>query len=176
MGTIVLTLRCDKGIEHTFVLKNVVHVEDSPVNILSTRRLSELFPDTSGTIDTEGTGVSSFFEKHELIWNHRKHKLTFSTTSSGLPECLFNTGYSNFVAYTTSLSTHYNDTLTCTKASKPNVIEYPEGDLIDLSKEETISFLEGMKLILNDGSGSKYLVTFVGVESEDGTQRKCTKG
>ena len=53
------------------------------------------------------------------------------------------------------------------------MIEYSEGDLVDLSSEETISFLDGMKLILNDGSGSKSLVTFVGVESEDGTQRKC---
>ena len=173
MGTVVLTLRCDEGTEHTFVLKNVVYMESSPVNILSTRRLSELFPDGSGAIDTEGTGVSSFFEQHELIWNHRKYKRTFRTASSGLPECLFNTGYSNFVAYTTSLSIHYNDTLTCTKASKPNVIEYSEGDLVDLSSDETISFLDGMKLILNDGSGSKSLVTFVGVESEDGTQRKC---
>ena len=106
MGTVVLTLRCDEGIEHTFVLKNVVYMEDSPVNSVSTRRLSELFPDGSGAIDTEGTGVSSFFEQHELIWNHRKHKRTFRTASSGLPECLFNTGYSNFVAYATSLSSH----------------------------------------------------------------------
>ena len=77
------------------------------------------------------------------------------------------------MAYATSLSIHYNHTLTCTKASKPHVIEYSEGDLVDLSKEETISFLEGMKLILNDGSGSKSIVKFVGVDSGDGTQRKC---
>ena len=77
------------------------------------------------------------------------------------------------MAYTTSLSSQYNDTLTCTNASKPSVIEYSEGDLVDVSKEETISFLKGMKLILNDGSGSKSIVKFVGVDSCDGTQQKC---
>ena len=173
MGTVVLTLRCDEGIEHTFLLKDVVFMENSPVNILSTRRLSELFPDADGNIDKQGTGVSSFFDKHELIWNHKKHKCTFNTAISGLPECLFNTGYSNFVSYATKLSKHYDDSLSWAFTSETNVIEVSEGDLLDISVEKTIAFLEGMKLILNNGNGIKSVVKFIGVEFPGGTRQKC---
>ena len=173
MGTVVLTLRCNEGTEHTFLLKDVVFMENSPVNILSTRRLSELFPDADGNIDKQGTGVSSFFDKHELIWNHKRHKLTFNTAISGLPECLFNTGYSNFVSYATKLSKHYDDSLSWAFTSETNVIEVSEGDLLDISVEKTIAFLEGMKLILNNGNGIKSVVKFIGVEFPGGTRQKC---
>jgi hypothetical protein len=62
MGTVILSLRDDEGIEHTFTLSEVVHMKDSPVNILSTRRLAELFPGSKGSVDHKGTGVSSFFD------------------------------------------------------------------------------------------------------------------
>ena len=117
--------------------------------------------------------MSSFLDKHELIWNHKKHKLTFSTATSGLPECLFNTGYSNFVSYATKLSKHYDDSLSWAFTSETNLIEVSEGDLLDISVEETITFLEGMKLILNDGSGVKSVVKFIGVEFSGGTRQKC---
>jgi hypothetical protein len=97
MGKIVLTLRCDKGIEYTFLLNKVVYVQDSPVNIFLTKRLSELFSDANCVIDKQGTVVFSFVDKHKLFWNHKKHKLTFNTAASGPLECLFNMGYPNFV-------------------------------------------------------------------------------
>ena len=139
-------------------------MENSLVNIVSTRRLSELFLDADGNIDKQGTGVSLFFNKYELIWNHKKHKLTFNTAISSLPECLFNTGYLNFVSYATKVSNYYDDSLSWAFASETNVIEVSEGDLLDISIEETIAFLEGMKLILNDGSSIKLFVKFIGVE------------
>jgi hypothetical protein len=52
------------------------------------------------------------------------------------------------------------------------VIEVSEGDSLDVSVEETIYFLEGMKLILNDGSGIKSVVNFIGVELSGGTRQK----
>ena len=70
-----------------------------------------MFPDADDNIDKQGTGVSLFFDKHELIWNHKKRKLTFNTATSGLPECIVNTGYSNFVSYATKLSKYYDDSL-----------------------------------------------------------------
>ena len=81
-----------------------------------------------------------------------------------LPECLFNTGYSNFLSYATKLSKHYNDSLFWTITSKTNVNEVYEGDLLDLSVEKTIAFLEGMKLIPNEGSSIQSVIKFIGVE------------
>jgi hypothetical protein len=52
------------------------------------------------------------------------------------------------------------------------VIKVSEGDSLDVSVEETIYFLEGMKLILNDGSGIKSVVNFIGVELSGGTRQK----
>ena len=48
MGTIVLSVQDDDGVEHTFTLREVVYMKDSPVYLLSTRRLAEQFPDEAG--------------------------------------------------------------------------------------------------------------------------------
>ena len=77
MGTIVLSVRDDDGVEHTFTLREVVYMKDSPVNLLSTRRLAEQFPDEAGRPDRRGTGIMSLFEEHTLFWNHKRFQKTF---------------------------------------------------------------------------------------------------
>jgi hypothetical protein len=50
----------------------------SPVNLLSTRVLSQQFTDENG-IDFHGTGIHSCYEHHTLIWDHSKYRKTFKT-------------------------------------------------------------------------------------------------
>ncbi len=59
MGTVTLRITDNEGSKHSFVLKNVNYLPDSPVNILSLRRLAELYPDNAGHPDWNGTGISS---------------------------------------------------------------------------------------------------------------------
>ena len=56
MGTVILRITDDKGEKHSFTLKNVNYLPDSPVNIFSIRRLAELYSDDSGHPDGNGTG------------------------------------------------------------------------------------------------------------------------
>ena len=175
MGTIILSVHDNAGVEHTFTLHNVVHMPKSPVNIVSTRRLAELFPDANGNVDKRGTGVSSFFDEHLLTWNHKKHKKTLRTDSIGLPECLFNTGYANYACYTEAISRHYDNSIAWCLCSDSDVSNVSEGDVINITNKKSISFLEGMTLILNDGSGSKSLVKFLRLEVVDGGNQTNTK-
>jgi len=48
MGTVVLRLTDDKGDKHTFTLTHVNYMPKSPVNLLSTRVLSEQFTNEHG--------------------------------------------------------------------------------------------------------------------------------
>ena len=172
MGTVILWLRDDEGVEHTFTLKECIYMPSSPVNILSTRRLSEHYPDGSGNPDTRGTGITSFYTHHELFWNGRKFVKTFPTASSGLPECLFNTGFSRLGTYATRIARFYDDSISWAFTSKSKD-KLEEGEAIDMKARNVISFLKGMTLILNDGDGTKKVVVFDGVDFIDGMQVKC---
>ena len=66
MGTVTLRITDDEGAKHSFVLKNVNYLPNSPVNILSLRRLAELYPDDAGHPDRTGTGISSGYDSHTL--------------------------------------------------------------------------------------------------------------
>ena len=59
MGSVTLWITDNEGGKHSFILTNVNYLPDSPVNILSLRRLAELYPDVSGHPDRNGTGISS---------------------------------------------------------------------------------------------------------------------
>ena len=111
MGTVVLTLSDDDGVEHTFTLPRVVHMPLSPVNILSTRRLAEQFPSANGDPDKKGIGLMSTFDEHILFWNNRQHKKTCIASTTGLPELLFNSGFSIYQGYLTKVQVHYNDNI-----------------------------------------------------------------
>jgi hypothetical protein len=89
----------------------------SPVNLLSTRVLSKQFTDKNG-IDMHGTGIHLFYKDHTLIWDHGKYCKTFKTHASGLPECLFSSGYSHLETYFTMLTLYYDDTINWAFSSK----------------------------------------------------------
>ena len=100
--------------------------------------------EADGSLDKQGTGVPSFSDKHKLIWNHQKHNWTVNTASSNLPECIFNTGYLNFVLYAINISSRYDDLISWVFIFETNVTEVSQGDLLDMCIEETMSFLEEM--------------------------------
>ena len=51
MCTVIIWVKDNNGIEHTFTLDECVLMDNSPVNIFSTRRLAEHFPDDRGNLD-----------------------------------------------------------------------------------------------------------------------------
>ncbi len=69
MGTVILWLTDDIGNKHTFTLTHVDYMPKSPVNLLSTRVLSEQFTDEHG-FDSQGTGITSVFDDHILFGDH----------------------------------------------------------------------------------------------------------
>ena len=80
-----------------------------PGESLSTRRLAEHFLDSNGSPDKRGTGIVSLFNKHVLFWNNKQHKKKFIASTTGLPELLFNSGFSTYQTYLTSGQPHCND-------------------------------------------------------------------
>jgi hypothetical protein len=104
MGTVILQLTDDEGVTHSFELTNINYLPDFPVNLLSLQQLAELYPDASGHPDQYGTGIQSGFDNHVLFWNQEHFKKTFMPALSRLPECLFNSGYSQLQAFSTTIS------------------------------------------------------------------------
>jgi hypothetical protein len=93
----------DDGEKHTFTLTHVNNMPTSPVNLLLTHVLSKQFSDEN-RIDTHGTGIHSFYEDHMLTWDHGKYWKKYKIHASGLPECLFSSGYSRLETYSTTLA------------------------------------------------------------------------
>jgi len=141
MDTVILRLIDDEEITHSFEFTNVSYLPDSPVNLLSLRQLAELYPDATGHPDRNGTGIQSGFDNHVLFWNREQFKKTFRTASSGLPECLFNSGYSRsrLEAFSTILSSFYNDKICWALASKEKINELANLDDNDGDNILTIS-------------------------------------
>ena len=66
MGPVILWVTDGKDIQHTFTLKEVIYMKGPLANILSTRRLAELYPDTRCQPDVTGTEIHSRFNTHVL--------------------------------------------------------------------------------------------------------------
>ena len=176
MGTVTLQITDNEGAKHSFVLKNVNYLLNSPVNILSLHRLAELYPDNSEHPDQTGTGISSGYDSHTLYWDSARFSRTFHTTSSGLPECLFSSGYLKLNMISTMMSKVYNDTINWAFASKDKLhnlakvdggssivddnggIVYADGDSntldVPLTLTNPILFFTGMHLRYNDVKGT----------------------
>ena len=75
-GTVCLHLCNDSGIKLIFILDNCIYHPDSPVNLLSTRRLAEKFIDETGNPD-EQTRIESRYSTHVLTWSFGNFKKTF---------------------------------------------------------------------------------------------------
>ena len=140
-----------------------------PVNILSTRVLSQQFTGENG-INLHGSGIHSCYENHTLIWDHGKYRKTFKTHASGLPECLFNSGYSRLEMYSTLMLSYYNDGINWAflSTTKNKVIAKSDDEIgiaifdgntvtlnIPLTVQNMSSFLQGMKLRYNYGNGTR---------------------
>ena len=196
MGTVTLRITDNEGAKHSFVLKNDNYLPDSPVNILSIGHLAELYPDDAGHPDQNGTGISSGYDSHTLYWDSARFSKTFHTASSGLPECLFSSGYSKFDVFFTMVSKVYDDTINWAFASKDKLhdlahvhggssivdddggIVYINGDDITVDVPLTLTnlilFFTGMHLHYNDGKGTRDVVKFIGADFVDDMQIKCS--
>ena len=196
MGNITLRLTDNEGAKHSFALQNVNYLPDLPVNILSLRRLAELYPDDKGHPDRNGTGINSGYDSHTLYWNKARFNKTFHTASSGLPECLFSSGYSKLNVFSTMMSRVYDDMINWAFASKDKLrdlaqidedssivgdnggIVYADNDGIPLDVPMTLtnltSFFNGMHLRYNDGKGTRDIVKFLGADFVDDMQLKCS--
>ncbi len=164
-------------------MKNVNYLPNSPVNILSLRCLAELYPDDAGHPDRTGTGISSGYDSHTLYWDSVRFSKTFHTPSSGLPECLFSSGYSKLDVFSTMMSKVYDDTINWAFASKDKLRDLAQvakgysiidedGGIVHMNGDDMtlnaplmltnlISFFTGMYLRYNDGKGTQDVVNFL---------------
>ncbi len=94
MGMVTLRITNNNGVKHSFVLDNVNYLPNLLVNLLSLRRLAELYSNELGHPDRNGTGIKLVFDCHMMFWNKEQFCETFRTSSSGLLKCIFNSGYS----------------------------------------------------------------------------------
>ena len=138
----------------------------------------------TGHPDRNGTGIRSGFDNHVLFWNREQFKKTFITASSGLPECLFNSGYSQLEAFSTILSSFYDDKICWALASKEKVDELvnldDDGDsILTIGDNEAVtltnlvSFFKDINFKYNDGQGTRDIVTFLGADFGKSMQIKC---
>ena len=74
----------------------------------------------------------------------------------------------------TNVQPYYDDQIhwafTSAQTEASNQIE---GSTIDISTEESLAFIDGMELVLNDGSNSKSLVTFKETIHNTNTGAQC---
>jgi hypothetical protein len=162
---------------------------NSPVNLLSLRHLAEYYPNENGLPDRDGTGINSSYESHTLYWNKKQFAKTFPTANLGLPECLFNSGYTRLSAFASHLAQFYNDKIHWAFSSKVKetdlasddngdvivTIDSEGGVLFDLpvTVDDVTSFMRGMKLCYNNGNGVRDIVTFLGIDYIDNMQMVC---
>jgi hypothetical protein len=132
------------------------------VNLLSLWQLAEQYCDEKGNQDRDGTGINSSYDAHTLYWNKKQFLKTFHTADSGLLECLFTSGYSRLLAFTSLLVKYYNDTIHWAFSSKVKdyslaslnnevviVTMDSEGGMsfnIPATINNVVSFMGGMKL------------------------------
>ena len=103
-----LRIEDDDVIQHVLELKECVCLPESPVNVMSVRRLAENYPDADGRPD-RGTGILSLLDEHHLFWDGEKGSKHFTTTGDGLPQCIFNKGNKKFEHYCSIIEKQYDD-------------------------------------------------------------------
>ena len=75
----------DNGKIHFVLLEGCIYHPESPVNLISTRRLADKFLDSNGNPNEE-TIIESRYSNHTLTWCCGKYNKTFPTPVSGFPE------------------------------------------------------------------------------------------
>jgi hypothetical protein len=110
------------------------------------------------------------------------------TALSGIPECLFNSGYSQLEAFSTTISHFYVDKICWALASKEKVDELAMlndgGAIVTIGENEIymdtpltltnlVSFFKDMHLNYNNGRGTQDIVTFFKADFVEDMQIKC---
>jgi hypothetical protein len=111
------------------------------------------------------------------------------TASSGLLECLFNSGYSQLQAFSTAISKFYDGKICWAFASKEKVDELANldddgGSILTIGEDEVtldipimltnlVSFFKEVKLKYNDGQGTHNNVTFLRDDFGKNLQIEC---
>ncbi len=186
MGNVNLHLRDNEGNKHEFNLTKVNYMPNSPVNLHSLQWLAEQYPNKNGTPDQNGTGIDSSYDSHMLYRNKKQFSKTFPTADLGLPECLFNSGYTQISVFTLHLAWFYNDRIHWVFASKVKDTDLASDDnggvIVTVDSEGGVSFallatvdnavffMRGMKLWYNDGNGTCDIVTFLDIDYIDDIQ------
>ena len=166
-----LQLIDDDGQKHTFILDNCLFHPNSPVNLLSTRRLAEKFIDSNGYPD-EQTRIESRYSTHTLIWSFGKFKKTFPTPVSGLPELLFDEGFHEYKSFCTQMLSYA--ATSGANDSNINVIPFDEDEVrstqsLDDEAEINMLFMLNKTILFKDGKGIAREVTYLGPDSTNGT-------
>jgi len=180
-GTVKIRLIDDAGSQHVFILDNCLYHPESPVNLLSTRRLAEKFLDADGNPDEE-TRIESRYSTHVLTWSFGQFKKTFPTPVSGLPELLFDEGFRAYKSFCMQCHSSYANAVTDSTAvptSKPShVIPFESQEIVDdsfnNSDDDTINktfnnmlFMLHENIILKDGKGITREVSYLGPHYSD---------
>jgi hypothetical protein len=137
--------------------------------------------------DQQGTGIWSVFDDHTVFWDHGQFSKTFKTHSSGLPEWLFSSGYSQLQSFITFLMPYYDDTVNwaymaiskdkeLAKLDDGKSIVSEDGSAlvyisdnkisldVPITHTNLVSFFQGIRLRYNDGQRTRDIVTFLGAD------------
>ena len=118
---------------------STIYHPDSPVNILSTRRLAEKFSDEDGNPD-EDTKIESRYSTHCLTWCFGQFKKTFPTPVSGLPELISNKGFQVFQSY-------YLQVESSLPSPAPATVNH---------ESDSMLFMMNQSIKFNNGDGTAY--------------------
>ena len=92
VGDINISWHDDLGKLHHFVLKDVFHIPDSPVNILGISAFSKII----GDYESKGTRINSSGQDSIFTWNNGRFQRTFEHLDVNMPALPVNTGFLKF--------------------------------------------------------------------------------
>ena len=93
-------------VKYTFLMEGCIYHPESLVNLLSTRQLADKFLDANGNPDEE-TIIDSIYSTHTLTRCCKKYKKKFPTPISGLPELIFDEGFTKYKSYCAELGSPF---------------------------------------------------------------------
>jgi len=152
-GTVRVHLIDDNSKRHAFLLENCIYLPESPVSLLSTRRLAEKFLDKDGNPD-EDTAINSKYSTHKLTWCFGKYTKTFPTPVSGLPELLFDEGFQAFKSFCLEVGSPIPPHASFGSSIVPYNDDEIECDNMLFMADESVTF--------NNGKGEHNVVSYIG--------------
>ena len=143
----------DNSKRHAFLLENCIYLPESPVSLLSTRRLAEKFLDKDGNPDKD-TVINSKYSTHKLTWCFGKYTKTFPTPVSGLPELLFNEGFRAFQSFCLEVGSPIPPRV----AFGSSIVSYNE----DKIEYDNMLFMADESITFNNGKSEHNVVSYIG--------------